>query len=310
MNKKTPEPADFIVPLRINGLNGRMLSLPANSKTSKEILFIYGQHSSLERWWGIALEMNKLGRVTVPDLPGLGGMTPLYKIGKDATIDNMADYLATFIKLKYRNKKVTIASMSLGFVIVTRMLQKYPELTKKVEFLVSIVGFAHYEDFIFSGGRMVFYKAAARIFARKWPARLFRYTALQPPVLNLVYHRTRNAKEKFSEIAGDEFKRTMDTEVGLWHMNDTRTQFKHYLEMFYLDNTKVPVDLPVYHVAAKKDRYFNNLKVEEHMRRIFTDFIIFYTKAPNHAPTVIATAKEAGPFFPESLRKLIAKGKV
>jgi hypothetical protein len=77
MNKKTPEPADFIVPLRINGLNGRMLSLPAKTKTTKEILFIYGQHSSLERWWGIALEMNKLGRVTVPDLPGLGGMTPL-----------------------------------------------------------------------------------------------------------------------------------------------------------------------------------------------------------------------------------------
>lgn len=310
MNQKSPEPADFIVPLRINGLNGRMLSLPAKGRSKKEILFIYGQHSSLERWWGIALEMNKLGRVTVPDLPGLGGMTPLYKIGKPATIDNMAEYLATLIKLKYRNKKVTIVGMSLGFVIVTRMLQKYPELTKKVEFLVSIVGFSHHDDFIFSKSRMVIYKSASKIFSRKWPARLFRYTALQPFILRLIYHRTHNAKEKFAEMAGDEFKRTMDTEISLWHTNDIRTQFQHYREMFYLDNTNRPIDLPVYHVAAKKDRYFNNVRVEEHMRRIFKDFLIFYTKAPNHAPTIIATAKEAAPFFPSALRKLIAKGKV
>jgi hypothetical protein len=79
--------------------------------------------------------------------------------------------------------------------------------------------------------------------------------------------------------------------------------------MFALDNTTRPVSLPVYHVAAKQDRYFNNVRVEEHLRRIFTDFTIFYTKAPNHAPTVIATAKEAAPFMPKELRDIIS-GKV
>lgn len=285
------------------------MRLPAPNAKKNEILFIYGQHSSLERWWGIAQELNKIGAVTVPDLPGLGGMTPLYKINKPATIDNMADYLAAFIKLKYRNKKMTIAAMSLGFVITTRMLQKYPELSKKVTFLVSIVGFAHYGDLKFSRKRMFIYRNASRLIARKWPAILFRYIALQPFFLRLVYHKTHNAKEKFEEMSGDEFKRTMDIEIELWHSNDVRTQFKNYLEMFALDNTKVQVNLPVYHVAAKKDRFFNNVKVEEHLRRVYTDFKIYYTSAPNHAPTVIATAKEAAPFMPAELRKIIS-GKV
>ena len=306
-NESPGKPEDFIVPLNINGLEGRMLRLPALRKSHGDILFIYGQHSSLERWWGIAQELNKLGAVTVPDLPGLGGMTPLYKIGKPATIDNMADYLAAFIKLKYRNKKLTIAAMSLGFVIVTRMLQKYPELTKKVNILVSIVGFAHGSDLIFSKKRLFIYKNVSRIFARKWPAIIFRYIALQPVFLRLIYHRTHNAKEKFELMSGDEFKRTMDTEIELWHINDVRTQFSNYLEMFSLDATKIQVNLPVYHVAAKKDRFFNNARVEEHLSRIYSDFQIFYTKVPNHAPTVIATAKDAAPFIPPALRRILAQ---
>src|SRR5579862_6532373 len=128
MPKAELKAEDFIVPLNINGLEGRMLRLPAQKASQPEILFIYGQHSSLERWWGLALELNKLGPITMPDLPGFGGMQSLYKIGKTASVDDLADYLAAFVKLKYRNKKFVIAGMSLGFVIVTRMLQKYPEL--------------------------------------------------------------------------------------------------------------------------------------------------------------------------------------
>jgi pimeloyl-ACP methyl ester carboxylesterase len=310
MSEQRQEPADFIVPLNINGLEGRMLRLPARTKTNRELLFIYGSHSSIERWFGLAQELNKLGAVTMPDLPGFGGMTPLYKINKTASIDDLADYMAAFFKLKYKNKKVTVVSMSLGFVIVTRMLQRYPQLTKNVDILISIVGFTHKEDFNFTPGRLRVYHFASHIIARKWPARLFRAVALRPFVLRTVYHRTHNAKEKFADVAGDEFKRTMDIEIDLWHSNDVRTQFQNYLDMFSLDNTQRPIPLPVYHVAAKKDRYFNNVKVEEHMRKIFTDFQMFYTAAPNHAPTVIATAKEAAPFIPAELRKVIRRKRI
>ncbi len=46
-------PADYIVPLNINGMEGRMLHIPAPHGKKLEILFVYGHHSSLERWWGL-----------------------------------------------------------------------------------------------------------------------------------------------------------------------------------------------------------------------------------------------------------------
>src|SRR6266403_2252012 len=95
------KPEEFIVSLNINGLDGRMMLLPARRKTKRQFLFLYGSHSSLERWWGLAEQLSKFGNVTMPDLPGLGGMTPLYKIGRQPDLDYLADYLAAFIKLKY-----------------------------------------------------------------------------------------------------------------------------------------------------------------------------------------------------------------
>jgi hypothetical protein len=70
MPKTAKNSADYILPLNMNGLEGRMLRLPDSNKTGREILFIYGQHSSLERWWGLAQALNTTGGVTMPDLPG------------------------------------------------------------------------------------------------------------------------------------------------------------------------------------------------------------------------------------------------
>src|SRR5437899_499489 len=100
MPKKTPPNVqDYIVPLNINGMEGRMLHLPApKSRQDCHILYIYGHHSSLERWWGLAQAFNEFGEVTAPDLPGFGGMDSFYTIGKKPDLDNMADYLASFVK--------------------------------------------------------------------------------------------------------------------------------------------------------------------------------------------------------------------
>lgn len=309
MAQAKKKPADYIQPLYMNGLHGRVLRLPAKGRAKREILFVYGMHSSLERWWGVTEELNKLGAVTMPDLPGYGGMTPLYKIGQKPTIDTLADYLAAFIKLRYRNNKFVVIGMSIGFPIVTRMLQKYPAMTKQVQLLISLVGVAHKDDFVFSRSRFFIYKSTSRFFAMRLPAWLFKTIALKPIVIRTIYQRTRNAKDKFSKVSGDEFKRTMDLEIELWRINDIRTQFKDYVEMFELDNTNAFVELPVLHVAVKKDRYFDNLRVEQHMRRIFTDFTLVPIKLDNHAPTIVATAKDAAPFIPSAIRQSIRKVK-
>ncbi len=304
------DPADFIVPLSISRLDGRMMKLPSQVKrhASKEILFLYGHHSTLERWYGIAEVLSGYGNVTMPDLPGFGGMTSFYKIGQKPSLDAFADYLAAFIKWRYKRKKVAIVAMSFGFIVTTRMLQRYPELTKKVDVLVSIVGFTHRDDFTFSPTRYWSYRLGSKILTRRIPAAIFRRTALASPVLRFAYGKTHNAKTKFAAAANkDEYDQIMNVEIGLWHDNDVRTQMYTTNEFLKLDNTKTQIDLPIWHVSTENDHFFDHIVVEQHLRMIYSDFKSAPTTVPNHAPSVIATAEMAAPFVPAKLRQVLAK---
>ena len=283
-----------------------MLHLPAPKNKKQEILFIYGHHSSLERWWGLMQNLNRYGAVTMPDLPGFGGMDSFYKIGQAASIDNLADYLAAFIKMRYKRRRVSIVGMSLGFVVATRMLQRYPDLAKKVDILVSVAGFAHKDDFVFSKIRWTLYRYGAGFFSLPIASSFFRYVCLHPFILRRAYAKTHNAKDKFKGIVGEELKEITEFEIRLWHDNDVRTYMRTSYEFLNLDNCKVQVDLPVYHVAIQADRYFDATLVEQHLRVIFKEYHLMATlKVGNHAPSIIADAKAAAPFVPPKLRQVL-----
>ncbi len=308
MPKTSQNPADFIVPLNINGMDGRMLHLPApKGKDGKEILFVYGHHSSLERWWGVMQVLNRYAAVTMPDLPGFGGMDSFYTIGKKPSIDNLADYLAAFVRLRYKRKKIVIAGMSFGFVVATRMLQRYPELSKRVTLMVSVVGFAHHDDFTFSRRRYYAYLWLSRLVTLPPLAWLFRYVGLSPMVLRAVYHRTSNAKHKFAQAtSAEDFQRLMDVEIGLWHSNDVRTYMYTTSQFLQLDNCGVRVDVPLWHVSAKADHFFDHRIVEQHLQIIYKDFHSAAANLKNHAPSVIADEKAALPLFPPQLRRVLS----
>ena len=295
------------MPLYINGLHGRMMRLPAPANKKREILLIYGHHASIERLAGIAEDLNQYGAVSLPDLPGFGGMDSFYKIGMKPTLDNMADYLASFIKMQYKRKKVTIAAMSFGFIVATRMLQRYPELTKKVNMFISVVGFSHRDDFVFSRTRYTFYKYGSKFFALRLPAAFFRNVFLHPAVLRLAYSHTRNARSKFANLTPEQYKANMDFEIQLWRINDLRTHMDTTVTMLTVDNCKKQINLPVWHISVAVDQYFNHAVVEQHMRIIFTDFHEARAKLPNHAPSIIATKKEAAPLIPLKMRRELAK---
>jgi pimeloyl-ACP methyl ester carboxylesterase len=291
-----------IRPLHINGLNGRIAYLPGPSPDAPDVLVIYGHHSSLERWWGILELMSSIGAVTMPDLPGFGGMDSLYKIRKSATIDNLADYLADVMRLRFADKKVTIVGMSLGFVIVTRMLQRHPDLATHVNKLISLFGFAHTSDFKMSPKQRRFYLRSSRFFSLPVSSRLYRVTLLNRFVLSRTYHKTPNAKEKFKDMPRKDHKKHMDFEVKLWQDNDLRTYMKTGAEFLTLDNTRVKVNLPVYHVAVAHDRYFDNTSVLKHFSEIFSSVhLLVELQTGNHAPTHIATAEEARRVIPHEL---------
>lgn len=300
--------AKHIVPLNINGLEGRILHLPAKKRGSqREILIIYGHHSTLERWWGFAQSFNRYGSVTMPDLPGFGGMETLYSIGKKPDLDTMADYMASFVKWRYKRKRLTIVGLSFGFLVATRMLQRYPELTKKVDILISAVGFSHYDDFVFTKTRRNMYILSSRIVTHRPLPFLFRYTALDPWVLRKAYAKTFNAKKKFAGADPERAEQLMNMEIILWHANDVRTHFYTTVEMLTVDNCTKRIDLPVWHVGAGVDQYFDHNMVEQHMRVIFSEFHENLNTANNHAPSVIADEEEASQFIPKSLVKQLTK---
>jgi pimeloyl-ACP methyl ester carboxylesterase len=293
--------------INMNGLKGRMLKVSSSKYPKSHIMLVYGHHASLERVYGIAEALSDYGTVTVPDIPGCGGMESFYSIGMKPTLDAMADYLASFIKLKYRGKKVAIMGMSLGFVIVTRMLQRYPTLVDRVDILVSFVGFTHSYDLSFSPVRKLAYRAGAGLFARKLPSMLFYNIALHPTVIRTVYSKTFNAKKKLSGLSVQDKKTALDFEVTLWRDNDVRTYMEMAIVIFTVDNCTVQIDLPVHHVSVDKDQYFDNSVVEQHMRVIFTNFIEHPAIMPTHAPSILASKKDAAPFVPKSIARLLIK---
>jgi alpha-beta hydrolase superfamily lysophospholipase len=301
----------YIRPLNMNGLNGRMLKLPAppslDAKQKREILLIYGHHASIERMYGIAEALNEYGTVTMPDLPGCGGMESFYKLGMKPNLDTMADYLASFVKLRYRGKTVSIAGMSLGFAIVTRMLQRYPELVDKVDLLISVVGFSHKYDFSFKKSRLVYYKYGASFFSKKLPSLFFYNVFLHPSIIRLAYSKTHNAKKKMSNLSKEEKKTAVEFEVNLWRQDDIQTYMQMVVAMLTIDNCSKQINLPVHHISVSSDQYFDHNVVEQHMRIIFTDFTEHEAVIPNHAPSILATKEEARPFIPKSIRKIMKK---
>jgi pimeloyl-ACP methyl ester carboxylesterase len=306
MSKAFPRiPAEYIMPLNMNGLKGRMLRMPPPKNKKREVLLVYGHHSSLERMYSMAEVINDYAGVTMPDLPGFGGMSSFYKIGEKPSLDTMADYLASVIKLRFRNRRVTIAGISYGFLVVTRMLQRYPELTRKVDLLISFVGFAHHEDFTFSRSRMFFYKLGARIFSGKITSLFFRNLVLHPFVLRTMYKRTHNAKHKFTDLDALSAQTLTEFEVHLWRLNDIRTHMYTSTTMLTVNNCLAVVDLPLWHIGVEVDNYFDNRVVEQHMSIIFNEFN--YVKAPikKHMPNVIAGKEDAAQIFPRKIKQLL-----
>jgi pimeloyl-ACP methyl ester carboxylesterase len=304
--QKLDDMQKHIEPLFINGLRGRMLRIKSKKRPDKEVLMVYGHHANLERMYGLAEVFSDYGNVTMPDLPGFGGMDSFHTIGITPSIDTLADYLSTFVKLKYRKKKVTIVAMSLGFAITTRMLQRYPELQKRVTILVSLVGFTRHDDTKLPKKLTRSYWALAMLFKHRVPSWLFLNLILHPSVIRTFYAKTPNARSKFDHLSKEDKRRALDFEVILWRDNDVRTYMIMILEMLSLDNCNKQVRVPVHHVSVQGDQYFDNQVVEQHMRVIFENYSESKAVLPNHAPSIVATKEEALPFVPKKLRTILA----
>lgn len=308
MQIESKKPADYIVPLSINGLNGRLALIKSGHKTRKrDILLVYGHHSSLERMLSIAQNLSEYGNVAMPDLPGFGGMDSFYALGEKPTLDNMADYLATFIRLHYKKRPITICAMSWGFLVTTKMLQKYPELASQVNLLISFVGFASAKDFKISTSKQRMARVTSKVMSGAVTASIFRHVMLRSFVIKNSYRIMASRHPKMMDANKEELEKRISFEVILWQSNDARTYMYTNNIMFNLDMTGTKVDLPVVHVAVDSDQYFNNSSVVKHLKMIYSDVKVVKSHLPNHAPTIVDDVKEAGAIIPSSVRRMLAR---
>lgn len=297
----------FITTIHIDGMHGRMLRMPAQSPTARrDIMLLYGQHASLERMTGLAEVLTEYGRVTVPDLPGFGGMDSFYDVHKTPSLDNFADYLAEYITQNYDDDtQITLIAMSFSFLIATRMLQRHPELVPRVHMLVSFVGFVHHSDFHVPKPLYWLWYVVASLCENRVGAALWTKILLRPFVIRTVFMLVAKLHPKMKDANAQERKRRIAFEAKLWQINDLPTRMHTLKIMLTADLSHHKVAMPVYHVAVAHDFYFDNKLVEQHMRDVYSDFTLITANVEAHAPTIISTAAEAAPFVPDALRALM-----
>jgi hypothetical protein len=184
-------------------------------------------------------------------------------------------------------------------------LQRYPELCRKVDFVVSIVGFMHRDDFLFPPRTRKSYSIAARFFSTPPVAFIIRYGALNKFVIKSIYVRIPIGKRRFISMTPADFAELMDFEVLLWQRNDVRTHWRTTSEFLQVDNCREQIPLPVWHVASKADHYFDNYIVEQHMRVAYSDYHKSVMDSPAHTPSILGTKKELAIMVPPSLRRAL-----
>lgn len=305
--KKAFDLNDYIEDIELNGLQGRMINAPTTNPKAKKlnILLFHGHHSSLERMGGVAELLLDYGNFCMPDFPGFGGMDPLYKIGLMPDYDNLADYMAAFIKLHYgTKKKFVVVGYSFGFVVLGRMLQKYPELKNQVIEVVGIASFVSGESFVFSKNRLRIYTAMALIGQTRLGSFVIRELFLRKWFIGTIYVRTRNAKVKFAKYSKVEVDKYIDFEVHLWRCNDLRTHAYTILEMFRVNllNNDQKIDTNVISIVVDGDHYFDNKTVEQHLNVLFDKVKVYRAKVDVHGMSIIADAKDAEMYFPKQVR--------
>ena len=293
------KPDNYIVPLNINSLEGRLLRYPNKIKKNTEILFVYGRHTSLERWWGMIQVLHSFGTVSVPDLPGYGGMDSFYKINKKPSLDNMAEYLATFIKMQYKKRKFVIISVGYGFSVVTRMLQKYPELTEQVKLNVSLMGYADKEDLKNNLLLRLGFYIYTSIFKRRLPSYIVKHLFLSKFILRQRYLLGKK------EYHSDKITQLVNIEIELWKINDLRTYMYSTQEMLRFTNCHQEVKLPVYHVYALDDQRFINANIEQHLKVIYDEYHPYPIKSAAKALKYATARRSVSTLLPPQLKQTI-----
>lgn len=300
MPSRKPASARYIVPLNMNKLEGRLLRYPAKGKPN-EILLVGDLGADLEYWWGLIKALHDLGSVTMPDLPGIGGMDSFFKISKRPSIDNYADYLASFIKMRYRRRKFIAAGIGFGFVVLTRTLQRYPELRTNVKLVISFGGYADHDDFVLPQLNYLTFLMAGALFSRRLPSYIFGRIGLNANLLNWLFNRRLSGS-----VAAKDLNAVVSSSVRRISSGDPRTLMNLIYELARFTNCEDRVDLPLTHVGVPV-KHLDWRRNEQHLRIVYSDFIYLRAGSKNNRYPVRQDKRTAAVYLPQDLKSQLRK---
>ena len=296
--------------LDYQGLKGRLWRAPAKApeKNKNIILLIYGHHASLERNAGLVAYLQNFGQVVAPDLPGFGGMDAFYKLGQKPKLEAYAQYLHNFIEEHLPpQQSFSLVSMSFGFLVVTRMLQKYPQHAKNIKLLISLAGFVSSKALKFKPLRLKLYRFLALIIQWQAIAFIYRYLLLNSFILRRFYAHTYLARSKFAHKKSLEKKKLLEMEIKLWQCNDVRTWAATASMMLTIDIKDPLINITLHQAKPQGDQYFEAQINDAQLRSVFKKLVFYEVDFKTHAPTVIAQASEVEAFIPEKLHQELAQ---
>ncbi len=300
MARKNISPINFIQPFFINGLEGRFIYYPSKQNPKNNILIVYDIDSNIEKWWGLVIALSRFGNVTMMDLPGMGGMDSFYKIKQLPTVYNYGNYLAAFIKLRFRRKRLHLIGLGYGVAIITSMLNQNDNLVRKFISINSINGYIHHDDFILTRFNKIATTANYYLFALLPLSFLVKPFTLTNSYLREKYVSgisSKNVKE-FGKQFLERFIYDLENET------DLRTRFFIYHDLLKLDLCNKQYNIPFKHINIGS----NNLKlankfVEQHFRIVYRNYTYLPSKLVRKIPLVLNDPSIALKMLPNKLRK-------
>ncbi len=297
-------------PYEFLGLKGRYGHWAANNTDAKRtFVLILGQHATIERGRPIVEALQEFGDVYIADNPGFGGMESSYKVGRYPDLTFFGEHVRHFIEnYTDQNRKLTIFGISFGFQVAVEALHHYPELSERVEDVVSFVGFVSHHDF-----HITFSYSAGLIYilaniGRTWLGSEFLKFVMKERLIVGVYQLTKPIQVKFKHLKSEEAKRYAKEQAYLWVVNDIRTHGATAWDLARRsDQSAYRLDTPLLHIGVPNDHMFDNKLVVSQLQEMFPVTVSVDLQLENHAPLDVDTADSILGLLPEEAKAMFAK---
>ena len=292
-------PNKYIMPLNVNSLRGNLYYKKNYSITSKHLLYIPDLRSDIHTNFNVLQTLSAYGSVTAIDLPGIGGMESFYKIDRKPTIENYADYLSSLIRLRYKNKNIILVGQGFGFIVLTRMLQKNPNIAKQVRLVIAIDGIARFDDLSIDKKTRIYYRfiGLLHIIAQLLVSIGLKYHFLEKGIFNRS-----NKKDLFQNLLSTDTKFANKS----LHSNDLATHLYLLRRISMFDNcTSEQLDIPLWNIILD-DSSIDKEVNEQHLRIIYKRY---YQSTPKikYYDLFVVNDKLMSSFINSKLKRLLAR---